>query len=78
MIKLRPARDRFIAITDADCLEILGITDEQLKIAKALDRYKVETIAAWITAKMQDNYSGNGHTILSWLPNFSDEVKHED
>lgn len=75
MIKLRPSRERYLGITEADCLEILNITPDQLRIARALDRKKVDAVRNLIDGvepegKYQDVLIEH---VLSWLPTFDEE-----
>ena len=60
-----------------DCCEALGISADQLKIARALDREKVK----WIRERANPEYVCESQEkserfffhLLDWLPTFEDE-----
>lgn len=62
-----------------EAMEILGITADQLKIAKALDREKI----CELRSTLEDTITELGsltdrhlfHKIIAWLPTFEDENK---
>lgn len=53
-----------------DCLKRLGITPDQLRIARALDREKVEAIAAQLYHADRSYGPFDVDVLLSWLPTF--------
>lgn len=77
MLKLRPAKDRYLGITEADCLEILNLTPDQLRIARALDREKVRILrrilADGATGDLIQECPEDYQVALSWLPTFDEE-----
>lgn len=86
MLKLRPAKERYLGITEADACEVLGITPDQLRIARALDREKVKEIKANIQHLRcgVEERKVLGPAIIAWLntieaqlPTFDTEDKPE-
>lgn len=82
MLKLRPAKDRYLGITEADCLEILNLTPDQLKIARALDREKIFEIGLLLEdvartfCEPPENYIAELdrlERVMCWLPTFDEE-----
>ena len=72
MIKLRPAKDRFIGITEKDACEILGITVDQLRIARSLDK----DICNYVNKNLLLGHITIGKVVdrlLTVLPDFKDK-----
>lgn len=62
-----------------DCMDSLGITANQLKIARALDREKIWEIRSTLEETITELGSLSDrqlfHKIIAWLPIFEDEKK---